>query len=116
MEKSDTIQTLTEIFAEEVEAALRYLHLAVTIKGIDRLVVQKSLLDGVQETIDHARVVAEKILEIGGVPSLDIRIQLPAEMTTGKDATSGGSISRRKSISNPAAQKYRWTAVLGISA
>lgn len=86
MEKADVVQTLNEIFAEEVEAAIRYLHLAVTIKGIDRLVVQKSLLDGVKETIDHARVVAEKVLEIGGVPSLDIRIELPGEMTTGTEA------------------------------
>jgi bacterioferritin len=86
MTKPDSVQTLNEIFAEEVEAAIRYLHLAVTIKGIDRLVVQKTLLDAVGETIDHARVVAEKLLEMGGVPSLDIRIELPGEMTTGTEA------------------------------
>ena len=86
MDKPDAVHALNEIYAEEVEAALRYLHLAVTIKGIDRLVLQKPLLDAVDETIEHARVVAEKILEIGGVPSLDIRIELPGEMTTGRDA------------------------------
>ena len=86
MATDETIQTLNEIFAEEVEAALRYLHLAVTIKGIDRITLQKPLLEGMEETMEHARVVAEKILEIGGVPSLDIRIQLAGEMTTGADA------------------------------
>ncbi|MEN8150745.1 MAG: ferritin-like domain-containing protein [Planctomycetota bacterium] len=86
MANEETIQALNEIFAEEVEAALRYLHLAVTIKGIDRITLQKPLLEGMEETMVHARVVAEKILEIGGVPSLDIRIQLPGEMSTGADA------------------------------
>lgn len=86
MATDETIQTLNEIFAEEVEAALRYLHLAVTIKGIDRITLQKPLLEGMEETMEHARVVAEKILEIGGVPSLDIRIQLPGKMSSGADA------------------------------
>ena len=86
MPNADTIQHLNEIFAEEVEAAIRYLHLAVTIKGIDRITLQKPLLEGMNETMEHARVVAEKLLEMGGVPSLDIRIQLPGEMTTGGDA------------------------------
>jgi len=86
MPNDDTIRTLNEIFAEEVEAAIRYLHLAVTIKGIDRITLQRTLLDGMTETMQHARVVAEKLLEMGGVPSLDIRIQLPGEMSTGADA------------------------------
>jgi bacterioferritin len=86
MNKPETVGTLNEIYAEEVEAAVRYLHLAVTIKGMDRLVLQKELLDAMEETLEHARVVAEKILEIGGVPSLDIRIQLPGEMTSGQEA------------------------------
>ena len=80
------VATLNEIFAEEVEAALRYLHLAVTLKGIDRLTLQKEFLGAMEETVQHAKVVAEKILEMGGVPSLDIRIRLEPEMTTGREA------------------------------
>jgi bacterioferritin len=86
MPTEETMRTLNEIFAEEVEAAIRYLHLAVTIKGIDRITLQGPLLEGMNETMEHARVVAEKILEMGGVPSLDIRIELPGEMSTGADA------------------------------
>lgn len=86
METPNSVHTLNEIFAEEVEAALRYLHLAVTIKGLDRLVVQKILLDAMRETMEHAQVIAEKILEMGGVPFLDTRIELPGKMTTGRDA------------------------------
>ena len=86
MANEEINQTLNEIFAEEVEAAIRYLHLAVTIKGIDRITLQKPLLEGMEETMAHAQVVAEKILEMGGVPSLDIRIQLAGEMSTGAEA------------------------------
>ena len=86
MANKETLQTLNEIFAEEVEAAIRYLHLAVTIKGIDRITLQQTLLEGMNETMEHAQVVAEKLLEMGGVPSLDIRIQLAGEMSTGAEA------------------------------
>jgi len=86
MPNEDTMQSLNEIFAEEVEAAIRYLHLAVTIKGIDRITLQETLLEGMNETMTHARVVAEKILEMGGVPSLDLHIQLAGEMSSGSEA------------------------------
>lgn len=86
MGNENALRTLNEIFAEEVEACIRYLHMAVTIKGIDRLVLQPELLEAMNETLDHARVVAEKLLEMGGIPSLDLRIQLPGEMTTGQEA------------------------------
>jgi bacterioferritin len=82
----NTISRLNELFAEEVEAAIRYLHMAVTIKGLDRLVLQKELLDTMRETIDHARLVAEKVLEVGGVPALDLHLELPGQMTTGREA------------------------------
>ncbi len=86
MSNDDIVRTLNEIYAEEVEAAIRYLHMAGTIKGIHRLALQQELLDAVRETIDHARVVAEKVLEMGGVPSLDLHVQLPGEMTTADEA------------------------------
>lgn len=86
MEHEETCRALNELFAEEVEAALRYLHLAVTVKGLDRLVVQKTLLEGVKETIQHAQTVAEKILQSGGVPKLELKVDLPAELSTARDA------------------------------
>lgn len=86
MEHEEALRTLNELFAEEVEAAIRYLHLAVTVKGLDRLVVQRTLLDGVKETIQHAQIVAEKILQAGGLPKLEIRIDIPGELSSGHDA------------------------------
>jgi len=84
--REDVLRSLNELFAEEVEASLRYLHLAVTLKGLDRLLVRKTLLDGLQETIEHAQTIADKIVQLGGYPKLDLKIELPPEKTTGADA------------------------------
>ncbi len=86
MSRDDALRTLNELFAEEIEAALRYLHLAVTLKGLDRLIVRKTLLAGMSETLEHAQTVADKIVQMGGYPSLNVTIDLPAEKTTGPEA------------------------------
>jgi bacterioferritin len=84
--KQEVMARLNELFAEEVEASLRYLHLSVTLKGLDRLIVRKTLLEGVQETLEHAQAIADKIVQLGGYPSLRIRVELPPEKTTGAEA------------------------------
>jgi len=86
MSKEDLLRRLNELFAEEIEAGLRYLHLAVTLKGLDRLLVRKTLLEGMSETMEHAQTIADKMVQLGGYPSLDIKVQLPAEKTTGPEA------------------------------
>jgi bacterioferritin len=86
MAKDEVLRSLNELFAEEIEAALRYLHLAVTLKGLDRLVVRRTLLDGMSETLEHAQTIADKIVQLGGYPRLDLKIHLPAEKTTGAEA------------------------------
>ncbi len=86
MESDEAIRTLNELFAEEVEAAIRYLHLAVTLKGLDRLQVQPILLEGLRETLQHAQQVAECMVQHGGVPRLDLRISLEPELNSGEDA------------------------------
>jgi len=84
--RESVVESLNGLFAEEVEAALRYLHLSVTLKGLDRLVVRKTLLEGMQETIEHAQTIANKIVQLGGYPSLNIKVELPPEKTTGAEA------------------------------
>ena len=86
MDREDAIRTLNELFAEEVEAAIRYLHLAVTVKGLDRIQVQPILLEGLRETLQHAQEVAECIMQHGGAPGLDLRIALEPELATGNEA------------------------------
>ena len=86
MLKQDTVVRLNELFAEEVEASIRYLHLALTVKGLDRLVVRDTLFENMKETTEHAQMIADKILQLGGVPSLDLKLTLAPEKTTGSEA------------------------------
>lgn len=80
------LDDLNSLFAEEVEAIIRYLHLAVTLKGIDRLHVRAKMLAGLEETLEHATQIGERIVQMGGAPSLDIKLQLTAEKVSGREA------------------------------
>lgn len=86
MNREEVLRTLNELYAEEVEAALRYLHLAVTLAPEDRDAHRAELLEGVEETLEHARVIADKILESGGVPHLRVRADLPGELHSAQEA------------------------------
>jgi len=80
------IHSLNGLFAEEIEAAIRYLHLAVTVKGLDRLLVQKVLIENMQETLEHAQTIANKIVQLGGIPRLELKVNLPPQKTTAAEA------------------------------
>ena len=82
----ETIQELHRIFAEEVEAAIRYLHLTHAIRGVERLVVGPKLREGFQETIQHAEIIARKIRELGSAPKLELTISLPPESIGAREA------------------------------
>jgi bacterioferritin (cytochrome b1) len=82
----EIVQELNRAFAEEVEAATRYLHLRSAVRGLDRLVVVGVLKEGFQRTIEHAEVIARKIRSIGHIPKLDIAVSCPAEPLSGREA------------------------------
>jgi bacterioferritin (cytochrome b1) len=86
LSKSEVVQELNRLFAEEVEAALRYLHLSHAIRGLDYLVVGPVLKKGFDETIAHAEVIAHKIRALGAVPSLQLSISLGPEPVEAKEA------------------------------
>jgi bacterioferritin len=82
----EIVQELHRLFAEEVEAAIRYLHLASAVRGVERLIVEPKLRENFQETIQHAEIIARKIRELGSVPRLELHISLPAERIGAKEA------------------------------
>lgn len=82
----EVVHELNRVFAEEVEAATRYLHLTAAVRGMDRLLVESVLKEGVQETIQHAEVIAQKIRSLGFVPKLDIKVSCPSDPLTGREA------------------------------
>jgi bacterioferritin len=86
LSKSEVVQELNRLFAEEVEAALRYLYLSHAVRGLNYLVVGPVLKKGFDETIEHAEVIAHKIRALGAVPSLQLNISLGPEPVDAKEA------------------------------
>ncbi len=96
--REEAIGRLNELYAEEIEAALRYLHLAVTLKGLDRLMIRKVLLDNLEETMEHAQLVGEKIVQMGAAPTLKIQLNLPPERGNGADALRTALVVERAAL------------------
>lgn len=86
MSTEEIVQELNRIFDEEVEAATRYLHLRSAVRGLDRLLVERVLREGFDETIRHAETIAQKIRSLGYVPKLEIKVFCPAEPISGREA------------------------------
>ncbi|MFH1746779.1 MAG: ferritin-like domain-containing protein [Planctomycetota bacterium] len=86
LSSDEIIQELNRVFAEEVEAAIRYLHLTNAVRGVERLIVEPKLRACFEETIQHAEVIARKIRELGAVPALQLNISLPPESIDAKEA------------------------------
>ena len=86
MSKEDSLRRLNELFAEEVEAGIRYLVIACTLKGMDRLLVRGTMLENMSETLDHAQAIGAKMIQLGGTPSLDMKLNIPAEKVSATDA------------------------------
>jgi len=82
----DIAQELNRAFAEEVEAATRYLHLRAAVRGMDRLIVVGVLQSAFEQTIEHAEIIARKIRSLGRVPRLEIAVSCPAEPISGREA------------------------------
>ncbi len=82
----EVVAELNRVFAEEVEAALRYLHLQSAVRGLDRRLVVPILKEGFGETVQHAEIIAQKIRALGGVPRLDVQLSLPPTSMSGTEA------------------------------
>ena len=77
---------LNQAFAEEVEAATRYLHLCNAVRGLDRVRVVPVLKEAFRETIEHAEIIARKIRALGYVPRLNIQVSCPSEPLSATEA------------------------------
>lgn len=86
MKREDSLKRLNELFAEEIEAGIRYLHLAGTLKGLDRLLVRDTMIENMNETLEHAQAIAMKIQQLGGTPQLDLKLKIPPERASAQEA------------------------------
>ena len=83
---AELVDELNVVYAEETEAAIRYLHLLSAIRGMDRLSVEPILKQAFDETIQHAQIIGQKIRALGAVPKLHVELDLPPEPLTGRQA------------------------------
>lgn len=86
LSQSEVVQELNRLFAEEVEAAIRYLHLSHAVRGIHHLVVGPVLKKAFEETVEHAEVIAHKIRALGAVPSLSVNLEVGPEKLDARQA------------------------------
>ena len=86
MHSDAVIERLHEVLAEEVEAAVRYLHLAMSVKGLDRLLVRDKLFEGMQETLEHAQMISERLVHMGVNPRIRLNVDLESTKVTGAEA------------------------------
>lgn len=82
----EVVHELNRIYAEELEAAMRYMHLRSAVRGLERLTVEPVLKEGFEETIQHAEVIARKIRSLGYVPKLELNVQCPPEPVSAHEA------------------------------
>jgi bacterioferritin (cytochrome b1) len=76
IERSEIVEDLNRLMAEEVEAFLRYFQMGYRLRGIDRLAAEKLFAEGTRETLEHAEAIAKQIRVLGHIPQLKIELEL----------------------------------------
>ena len=74
--KAELVDELNRLMAEEAEAFLRYFQLRYRLRGTDRLAAEDFFDKAMQETLEHATEIANKIRSLGQIPNLDIKLSL----------------------------------------
>ena len=74
--KAEQVDELNRLMAEEAEAFLRYFQLRYRLRGTDRLAAEDFFDKAMQETLEHATEIANKIRSLGQIPRLDIKLSL----------------------------------------
>ena len=74
--KTEIVEELNRLMAEEAEAFLRYFQLRYRLRGTDRLAAENFFDKAMDETLEHAQEIAGKIRSLGQIPKLDIKLSL----------------------------------------
>jgi bacterioferritin (cytochrome b1) len=75
-DRSDIVQDLNRLMAEEAEACLRYFQMRFRLSGKDRRAAEKFFEDALKETLEHADAIARQIRARGHIPTLNIHLSL----------------------------------------
>lgn len=83
---TNAARELNRLFAEEMEAANRYLHLMTALSGLERISVEPILREAYEETVQHALTIGRKLRALGVVPELRLSVECPPEPVSGREA------------------------------
>ncbi|MGD0060380.1 MAG: ferritin-like domain-containing protein [Verrucomicrobiia bacterium] len=85
-DRSEIVEDLNRLMAEELEAFLRYFQMKYRLRGVDRLAAEKLFDEGTRETLEHAEAIAKQIRVLGHIPHIKIELELRGGPTNLQDA------------------------------
>ncbi len=71
MDVAKTIDKLNQILAHEWTGVSQYAQQSFMVRGVWREVYAKMFLDGAEESFGHAQKIGDKIVALGGVPTIE---------------------------------------------
>lgn len=77
--RTDLVEDLNRLMAEEAEASLRYLQMRFRLRGRGRRTAEKFFETALKETLEHAEAIGKQIRALGHVPALRIDLTLNAD-------------------------------------
>ena len=85
-DRTEIVEDLNRLMAEELEAFLRYFQMRYRLRGVDRLAADKLFEEGTRETLEHAEAIAKQIRALGHIPALKIDLELRGGPTNLQEA------------------------------
>ena len=85
-DRTEIVEDLNRLMAEELEAFLRYFQMRYRLRGVDRLAADKLFEEGTRETLEHAESIAKQIRALGHIPALKIDLELRGGRTNLQEA------------------------------
>lgn len=71
MDKAKMIDKLNEVLKWEYAGLVQYTQFSFVVQGVWREVYSKFFRDNGEEALDHAHLVGDKIVALGGVPTVE---------------------------------------------
>jgi bacterioferritin (cytochrome b1) len=75
-DRTDIVDDLNRLMAEEIEACLRYFQMRFRLRGNDFDAAARFFDDAIRETLDHANAIAQQIYSLGHTPTLRVNLSL----------------------------------------
>ena len=84
--RTEVVNDLNRLMAEEIEAFLRYFQMRFRLRGPGRNEAEGIFADSLKETLEHAEALAEQIQALGHVPRLQIHLALDGDVMRADEA------------------------------